>query len=238
MLSKELLAFNADARTRKALMSGDYDPIAMRSRLASASSAAPATSVLDLGGVMLERRGSARSERLIVTVAGGGFCFPAGDQHRLLLDRLCARLEAQAVLLHHRLAPEHPFPAAYEDVVRGFRAAAAFGGVRRIDVIADSSGAALMLCALFAQRARGDTLPERCVFMSALTDLAMTGRSHVTNMDLDPMFGPTAIIHKGWHYLQGANPTDPRASPLCKITAPPLASAPGGVSAACHHPLE
>ncbi|MFO1426791.1 MAG: ABC transporter ATP-binding protein [Steroidobacteraceae bacterium] len=30
----------------------------------------------------------------------------------------------------------------------------------------------------------------------------------------------------------------PRASPLCKITAPPLASAPGGVSAACHHPLE
>jgi len=71
-----------------------------------------------------------------------------------------------------------------------------------------------MLCALIAQRDRGDRLPAQCVFMSALTDLAMTGLSHVSNCDHDPLFGPSAIIHKGWHYLKGANPTDPRASPF------------------------
>lgn len=214
MPSTELLAFNADARTRKAMLSGDYDPIAMRAAIAVPSAAAPATAIVETGGFSIERRGGADRERLIVAVAGGGFCFPAGDQHRLLLDRLCLRLDAQAALIHHRLAPEHPFPAAYDDVLEGLRAAAAFDGVRRIDVIADSSGASLMLCALITRRDRGDRLPTRCVFMSALTDLAMTGLSHVSNCDRDPLFGPSAIIHKGWHYLQGANPTDPRASPF------------------------
>jgi len=44
--------------------------------------------------------------------------------------------------------------------------------------------------------------------------LAMTGLSHVANAEADPMFGPQAIIHKSAHYLRGANPTDPRASPF------------------------
>ena len=28
------------------------------------------------------------------------------------------------------------------------------------------------------------------------------------------MFGPAALVHKSWHYLQGHDPTDPSASPF------------------------
>ena len=50
--------------------------------------------------------------------------------------------------------------------------------------------------------------------ISVLTDLAMTGHSNVTNAVADPMFGPEAVIHKVHHYLQGANPAQPSASPF------------------------
>ena len=80
-------------------------------------------------------------------------------------------------------------------------------------VIGDSAGAALVLSAVIARLSSGRAAPGRMVFLSALTDMAMTGRSHVFNAEADPLFGPQAIIHKAFHYLQGANPTDPRASP-------------------------
>jgi acetyl esterase/lipase len=36
----------------------------------------------------------------------------------------------------------------------------------------------------------------------------------VTNAQADPMFGPEAVIHKAFHYLQGANPAQPSVSPF------------------------
>jgi acetyl esterase/lipase len=57
-------------------------------------------------------------------------------------------------------------------------------------------------------------LPDKLVCLSVLTDLAMTGRSHVTNAEADPLFGPQAVIHKAFHYLQGANPAKPDVSPF------------------------
>jgi monoterpene epsilon-lactone hydrolase len=205
MPSSEILAFNQDARTRKAVLSSAYDPAAMRQALLGGDGAGDAPRI--------ERRGNPDAERLVVAIAGGGFFLPPGDPHRAILDRLCERLGAQAAILHHRLSPEHPFPAAYDDVVSGLASAFAFEGVRRVDLLADSSGAALALSALLTRRDLGLPQPASCVLISALTDLAMTGLSHVANSEADPMFGPGAIIHKAWHYLQGANPTDPRASP-------------------------
>jgi monoterpene epsilon-lactone hydrolase len=205
MPSSEILAFNEDARTRKSVLSSAYDPAAMRQALLGDDGAGDAPRI--------ERRGNPDAERLVLAVAGGGFFLPPGEQHRALMDRLCERLGAQAAILHHRLSPEHPFPAAYDDVVSGLASAFAFEGVRRVDVVADSSGAALALSALLARRDLGLPLPISCVLISALTDMAMTGLSHVANSEADPMFGPGAIIHKAWHYLKGANPTDPRASP-------------------------
>jgi monoterpene epsilon-lactone hydrolase len=57
-------------------------------------------------------------------------------------------------------------------------------------------------------------MPGRVVCISPLTDMAMTGRSNVSNAEADPLFGPQAVIHKAFHYLQGADPTDPAASPF------------------------
>lgn len=214
MPSPELLAHVAEARARKAFVSSDYDPVQMRELLRVPPDLERSSTFVDCGAHRIERRGTPDAPRLLFCVAGGGFFMGPTDAHRALLDRLCASLGAQAALLHHRLAPEHPFPAAYDDTYDALDRAFGFAGIRRVDVVADSSGAALALCALRARRDRGLPMPGALALFSPLADLALTGRSHVANADADPMFGPQALIHKGRLYLQGANPTDPRVSPL------------------------
>ncbi len=213
MPSQAMSAFNAEVRqTRRAMLNSDYDPIEMRRMLASFETTGPSAECRELGHAMLELR-RVKGPALLVYVPGGGFCFPGGDAHRSLLDRVCDAADVRGVLLQHRLAPEHPFPAAHDDVANALRVILA-EETGPVFVMCDSSAGALVLCACAKFKREGQRLPDKLVCLSVLTDLAMTGQSHVTNAEADPMFGPQAVIHKAIHYLQGANPAQPVASPF------------------------
>lgn len=212
MPSEEISAYNKDARdNRRSLLNSDYDPVAMRQMLLSMEVAGPGPNVRQLGHAALEVRDS-EGDALLIYVPGGGFCFPGGDAHRALLDRLCAETGARGALLQYRLAPEHPFPSAHDDVADALRTILSEEN-GQVYVLSDSAAATLVLCACAVLKREQHRLPDKLVFLSALTDLAMTGRTHVSNAEADPLFGPQAVIHKIWHYLQGANPTQALASP-------------------------
>jgi acetyl esterase len=94
---------------------------------------------------------------VIVFAHGGGWTFGSLDSH----DGLCRHLTRQsgcAVLaVDYRLAPEHPFPAPNDDVVRALRFVRSGGLSRLVDPHAigaagDSSGANLVLSALISLR--------------------------------------------------------------------------------------
>jgi len=213
MPSPALSAFNAEVRaTRRALLSSDYDPAQMRQMLASMEAVGSGPDCRALGHAVLEHR-RADGAGLLVYVPGGGFCFPGGDANRARLDRVCAAAATRGVMLQHRLAPEHPFPAAHDDVFDALRVILA-EETGPVFVLFDSSAGALVLCACARLKREGHRMPNKLVGLSILTDLAMTGRSNVTNAEADPMFGPQAVIHKVFHYLQGANPAQPSVSPF------------------------
>ena len=214
MPSDEMRAFNAHAKaTMKALFNSNFDPVAFRAARQEVPAAELDSTFVDVGAGKLEYRKLKGMTRVVAYVAGGGFCFDAGDNHRQLVDQLAHSLQADACLIRYRLAPEHPFPAAFDDVSNGLDRLIADWGASKVVLVGDSAGAALILSATLARIAQDKPIPLRLAFLSALTDMAMTGRSHVENADADPLFGPQAIIHKAYHYLQGHNPTDPAASP-------------------------
>nr|WP_242511948.1 alpha/beta hydrolase [Rhodobaculum claviforme] len=171
-----------------------------------------------LGGVPVLRvagpPGGARG--VVLYVHGGAFVAGAADTHRALAARLAAGAGLAAVIPDYRLAPEHPFPAALEDVVAVLHALSADGPV----VLAgDSAGGGLALSAL--AQATGP-VPAGLVAFSPFVDLTLSGASWRENAARDALLPAARGDEVAALYLGGARADDPRASPLfARWQAPP-----------------
>jgi epsilon-lactone hydrolase len=74
---------------------------------------------------------------------GGWFSFGTAKSFRHLVAHIAARASARAFVPEYRLAPEHPFPAATDDVAACYRALTE--KVERIALTGDSAGGNLAL---------------------------------------------------------------------------------------------
>lgn len=152
---------------------------------------------------------------VILYFHGGAFVFGAPETHKGLVGRLSQLAGMPVVLPRYRLAPEHPFPAAIEDARAAYEALLAQGvAADRIVLGGDSAGGALALSLLGDLCARGMPQPAASFAFSPVTDLTFSGESLRTNAGRDVMLPVARTQDLGGTYLQGADPRDPRASPL------------------------
>jgi monoterpene epsilon-lactone hydrolase len=150
------------------------------------------------------------SGRLVLYLHGGGHVSGSPALYGDFTWRIAAATRARTVILDHRLAPEHPFPAALDDAVTAYRALVADGAdPRRMAV-----GGGLVLAMLLKLRDEGFRLPAAAVALSPWTDLALTGGSLQRNAEADPMLRGTEGARLARYYLAGADPRTPYASPL------------------------
>lgn len=165
----------------------------------------PALDLLPLGG---------REDALILYFHGGGYVVGRPETHRKMLSRLALLTGLRTVLPRYRLAPEHPFPAAFDDAVAVWDALIREGLTPdRIVIGGDSAGGGLALALLAHLTGRG-TPPAGTFAFSPWTDLKLTGDSLSGNAASD-VFLPVARIEELTGYvLDGADGADPRVSPL------------------------
>ena len=146
---------------------------------------------------------------------GGGYAIGSPASHRHLVGALAAASRTRAFALDYRRAPEHPFPAAVDDAVAGYRGLLDSGIAPGSIVLGgDSAGGGLTVAALVAIRDAGLALPAAGVCISPWTDLANGGDSYRTHADRDPLVFQEDIDRWGAAYLAGADPRTPLASPL------------------------
>ena len=171
----------------------------------------------DAGGVKGEwvAAPGADPRRAIVYLHGGGYVSGSVASIRDLTWRLSEAARCRVLALDYRLAPEHPFPAAIEDVAAAYRhlldegfapASIAFAG--------DSAGGGLVYGSLVKLRDDGAPMPAAACSFSAWTDLALTGRTLQTNRDVDPMILAEGLRPIADWYLGSTPATTPHASPL------------------------
>ena len=156
------------------------------------------------------------ADEVILHLHGGWFNFGSAKAYRHLVGHIAVRAGARAFIPDYRLAPEHPFPAATDDVLACYRALAG-GGVRRIAVTGDSAGGNLALglaSRIAGQAAPGDANLVGIAVLSPVTDLAVAGPTYQTRADADPFFTRSQVADLVHSYLGNANPTHPLASPL------------------------
>jgi monoterpene epsilon-lactone hydrolase len=152
---------------------------------------------------------------LLLWFHGGIYVMGSPRSHRGMVAALAMAAGCRAGLPDYRLAPEHPFPAAFEDALAAWDGLIARGyAPGRIVLGGDSAGGGLALALLAHLLARGGAHPAGLIALSPLTDLARTGASMVENAGRDALLPARSKADPlGW-YLRGADPRDPRASPL------------------------
>ena len=172
------------------------------------------------------RPANARPGCALLHLHGGWFNFGSAAAFANLVGQIAVRIGAAAFIPDYRLAPEHPFPAAAEDVWACYRGLAS-QGYRRIVLTGDSAGGNLALgLAVRIVGAGGLVGPELAgiAVFSPVTDLALSGESYETRAAADPLFTRAQVAQLVQAYLGDADPTNALASPLAGPVAglPPL----------------
>lgn len=152
---------------------------------------------------------------VIVYTHGGGWQMGDLDGFDRVARALCAGSGQRVVSVDYRLAPEHPFPAARDDViavldwVAGTGAAAHGWDPARVVVAGDSAGAQL---AVVAARARPGAVCGQVLAYPAL-DATCSAESYTLHASA-PML-TREVMGRLWdEYAAGADPRDPDLSPL------------------------
>jgi epsilon-lactone hydrolase len=147
---------------------------------------------------------------------GGGYCSGSILSHRRLVTEAGRAAGIRTLAIAYRLAPEHPFPAAYDDVLKAWRFLRNHGiPAARIAVGGDSAGAGLAVSLMIRLRYAQEQLPACAWLISPWTDLTMSGSTLASKAAVDPLIHKDYLNELTDAYLpKGMDRNDPRVSPL------------------------
>jgi monoterpene epsilon-lactone hydrolase len=167
-----------------------------------------------------------QANRVLVFLHGGGYRLGSLRSDGELAARLGRASGMRVLFIEYGLAPEHPFPAAVDDVLSAWRwlRDAEQLAAHSLAIAGDSAGGGLTMALLVAARDAGEALPAAAVLMSPTVDLTSSGASMTERVDQDPISTPALLAGLASDYLAGADPKTPLASPLFASLAglPPL----------------
>src|ERR1700756_111900 len=112
------------------------------------------------------------SSRVLMFFHGGGYCSGSIVSHRRMVTEAGRAAGMRTLAIAYRLAPEHPFPAAYHDALIAWRFLRNEGiPSERIAVGGDSAGAALAMALIGRLRDGHEKLPVCAWLVSPWTQL-------------------------------------------------------------------
>jgi acetyl esterase/lipase len=140
---------------------------------------------------------------------GGGFVLGSAQSSVALAARIAAAVGGWALVPDYRLAPEHPFPAALEDVHTAYRWLLE-QGPRAIAFSGECAGGALAVSLGVRLRDERTELPLAIHAVSPFADLTVS--SATASARSDPWFNRDVLRLYAASYLHDADPLSPLVS--------------------------
>jgi epsilon-lactone hydrolase len=154
--------------------------------------------------------------RVLMFFHGGGYCSGSIRSHRRLVTEAGRAARMRTLAVGYRLAPEYPFPAAYDDAMTAWRFLRNQGiAAAHIAIGGDSAGAGLTLGLIGRLRDGHEELPACAWLISPWTDLTMSGSTLASKAPVDQLIHEEYLNELADAYLPaGIDRKDPRVSPL------------------------
>ncbi|MFD0362964.1 alpha/beta hydrolase [Nocardia sp. GCM10030253] len=157
-------------------------------------------------------------KRAIYYIHGSGYVLCSARTHRGLASQLSKKTGLPVFLIDYRLAPEHRFPAAADDVEAGYRWLLGRGIAPEDLVIAgDSAGGHLTLDLLIENGRRARPQPAAVAMFSPLIDLTLGLAAEQERRQRDPVISARAASRLPHAYTRGL----PADAARLRLTVPP-----------------
>jgi acetyl esterase/lipase len=154
--------------------------------------------------------------RVLLFFHGGGYCSGSILSHRRMVTEAGRAAGIRTLAVCYRLAPENPFPAAFDDALTCWRWLRRQGiAANHIAIGGDSAGGGLTVSLIARLRDDGEPLPACAWLTSPWTDLTLSGETLVSKDAADPLIHKAYLIELADAYLgPETDRKDPRVSPL------------------------
>lgn len=170
-------------------------------------------------GVRTYRPASPGPHPAVLFVHGGGWTIGTAEGYDTLVAQICSAADAVVVSVDYRLAPEYPFPVAFDECWAALRWVADVGTTLGVDpsrlaVMGDSAGGNLAAC--LALRARDEGAPRLAaqILVYPVADADLDTSSYRENATGYFLERDTMRFFWDCYASGGADPADPRLSPL------------------------
>lgn len=134
---------------------------------------------------------NAPPDRAILLIHGGAYLVGSATGYRGFASQVASRTGVATFALDYPLAPEHPFPAAYDAAVEALRWLCA-QGFSQVALVGDSAGGGLVLATLGSAVSTSSPVASAVVF-SPWVDLTLSGDSFHDPATHDPLFEPAFL---------------------------------------------
>ena len=145
-------------------------------------------------------------------IHGGGFVSGGGEMCQILAKLRAMDFGAEVFAVDYRLAPQHPFPAALDDVLEAYRLVLGQCPASNLVVAGASAGGNIAAALMLRARDEGLDLPLALLLPTPVTDMTHSGDSYQTNRYLDVTIGDAGDGPA--FYASHSDRTNPYLSPL------------------------
>lgn len=166
----------------------------------------------DIPGLWLQPANAPR-DQVILYLHGGAFVIGSAKSYSTVAAGLAAAAGIDLFIPDYRLAPEHPYPAACDDVLSCYQTLLHQKDVH-VSVAGDSAGGALVMSLLLNARKLGLPQPSCAVLWSPWLDLTCSLPAYARNAALDPTLDAASLLACVQHYVGAQLPRDECLHPL------------------------
>ncbi len=158
---------------------------------------------------------------IYLDIHGGALIMGGGKACEVMAQKMAAQVQLRTWSVDYRMPPEHPYPAALDDVVAVYKSLLDIRAPGQIVVGGGSAGGNLAAALILRVRDEGLPLPAALILLTPEADLTESGDSFQTNLGIDCVL-TASLADSIALYANGHDLHDPYLSPLFGNLASPF----------------